>query len=120
MRMRWMQGCAWIGVVLLGGCASPPGNGEPAFLRSPEYRQYQSADQCFQRCASSFEQCQVTPHDLPTCTRQATSGQHDKCEQISDPARRNNCLAQALDCSVRGPVDTCSERRAQCLQGCGN
>ncbi|GEM_PF-4302270 len=120
MRTRAWQGSVLVLLIALGGCASHTGSGDPAFLRSPEYRQYQSADQCFNRCASGFEQCQATPHDLPSCTSQATAGKHDRCEQITDPAKRNNCLAQALDCSVRGPVDTCSERRAQCLQGCGN
>lgn len=76
-----------------------------------------AADRCLAQCQTAYANCQGQPHDMASCqSRTAPRG----CGSLQDPARRNACIAQVQDCSVRGATDTCQSQRSRCLQTCGN
>jgi hypothetical protein len=74
-------------------------------------------DRCFARCAQAEKTCDSGPRSANSCESSITPG-GKRCDDLADPAARNNCRSRVQTCTTRGSLDLCQSRKRSCLDAC--
>lgn len=74
-------------------------------------------DRCFARCAQAEKTCDSGPQSAHSC-ESSTTPSGKRCDDVADPAARNNCHSRVQTCTTRGSADFCQSRKRSCLDAC--